>query len=289
MRPLFGSVFLQTSLAGRLSTRVRAQSCWLEDENDRYRDAFCDQPPGPPQVRLHGRCRRMVPLHGARAMQAAAAPAKGAKLVLLGTKLVLLGTKGGPRLGGNRANPANALIVHGDAYVIDTGMAVTAQIVKAGIAFKSIRSVFISHMHSDHQLEFGNLLYNMWAAGALRSRVSAYGPAGLEAMAADYWRLNRLDIATRMEDEGRPEPSKLLIPHDIARAGGAVMQDGRVKVIALNTPHPPLGTFAYRFETAYRSVVYSVILPSIPSLATSPTVPTCWCTRRSSSPASTPW
>jgi ribonuclease BN (tRNA processing enzyme) len=192
----------------------------------------------------------LVPLQGARAMQAAAAPTKGAKLVLLGTK-------GGPRVGGNRANPANALIVDGNAYVIDTGMGVTAQIVKAGIAFESIRSIFISHMHSDHQLEFGNLLYNMWAAGALRSLVSAYGPAGLEAMAADYWRLNRLDVATRMEDEGRPDPSKLLVAHDIARAGGAVMQDGRVKVTALNTPHPPLENFAYRFETAYGSVVYS--------------------------------
>jgi ribonuclease BN (tRNA processing enzyme) len=202
----------------------------------------------------------LLPLQGVRAMQAAAAPTKGAKLVLLGTK-------GGPRVGGNRSNPANALIVDGNAYVIDTGMGVTAQIVKAGIGLESIRSIFISHMHSDHQLEFGNLVYNMWAAGALRTPVSAYGPAGLEAMAADYWRLNRLDVATRMEDEGRPDPSKLLVAHDIARPGGAVMQDERVKVTALNTPHPPLENFAYRFDTAYGSVVYSGDTAYNPKLA----------------------
>jgi ribonuclease BN (tRNA processing enzyme) len=202
----------------------------------------------------------LSPLPGMRAVQAAAAPKKGAKLVLLGTK-------GGPRVGGSRSNPANALIIDGNAYVIDTGMGVTAQIVKAGIGLESIRSIFISHMHSDHQLEFGNLVYNMWAAGALRTPVSAYGPAGLEAMAADYWRLNRLDVATRMEDEGRPDPSKLLVAHDIARAGGAVMQDERVKVTALNTPHPPLENFAYRFDTAYGSVVYSGDTAYNPKLA----------------------
>jgi ribonuclease BN (tRNA processing enzyme) len=202
----------------------------------------------------------LLPLPGMRAMQAAAAPTKGAKLVLLGTK-------GGPRVGGSRSNPANALIIDGNAYVIDTGMGVTAQIVKAGIGLESIRSIFISHMHSDHQLEFGNLVYNMWAAGALRTPVSAYGPAGLEAMAADYWRLNRLDVATRMEDEGRPDPSKLLVAHDIARAGGVVMQDERVKVTALNTPHPPLENFAYRFDTAYGSVVYSGDTAYNPKLA----------------------
>jgi ribonuclease BN (tRNA processing enzyme) len=202
----------------------------------------------------------LSPLPGMRAVQAAAAPKKGAKLVLLGTK-------GGPRVGGSRSNPANALIIDGNAYVIDTGIGVTAQIVKAGIGLESIRSIFISHMHSDHQLEFGNLVYNMWAAGALRTPVSAYGPAGLEAMAADYWRLNRLDVATRMEDEGRPDPSKLLVAHDIARAGGAVMQDERVKVTALNTPHPPLENFAYRFDTAYGSVVYSGDTAYNPKLA----------------------
>jgi len=184
-----------------------------------------------------------------------------------GARLVLLGTKGGPRVGGKRSNPANALIVDGSTYVIDTGMGVTAQIVKAGIDLASIRSIFISHMHSDHQLEFGNLVYNIWAAGALRQPITAYGPAGLEQMAADFWRLNRLDVATRMADEGRADPATLLQAHDFTARSGAVMQDDKVKVSAFTTPHPPLQNLAFRFETPYGSVVYSGDTAYNPALA----------------------
>jgi ribonuclease BN (tRNA processing enzyme) len=196
-----------------------------------------------------------------------AQPASTAKASAKGAKLVLLGTKGGPRVGGTRSNPANALVVDGKVYVIDTGMGVTAQIVKAGLGLADIRAIFISHMHSDHQLEFGNLVFNMWAAGALRSPVDAYGPVGIEAMAADFWRLNHMDIATRMSDEGRVDPATLLRAHDFAPKQGPVMSDGGVKVSAFTTPHPPLDNLAYRFETPYGSVVYSGDTAYNPALA----------------------
>lgn len=184
-----------------------------------------------------------------------------------GAKLVLLGTKGGPRVGGTRSNPANALVVDGKVYVIDTGMGVTAQIVKAGLNLGDIRAIFISHMHSDHELEFGNLVYNIWAAGALRTPVDAYGPVGIEAMAADFWRLNRMDIATRMVDEGKVDPATLLRAHDFAAKQGTVMAEGGVKVSAFTTPHPPIENLAYRFETPYGSVVYSGDTAYNPALA----------------------
>ncbi|WP_068085532.1 MBL fold metallo-hydrolase [Novosphingobium rosa] len=189
-----------------------------------------------------------------------ASPGKGAKLVLLGTK-------GGPRVGGKRANPANALVVDGNAYIIDAGLGVTAQCVKAGLNLADIRAIFISHMHSDHELEFGNLVYNIWAAGALHRPIDAYGPAGLEAMAADFWRLNHMDIATRMVDEGRVDPASLLRTHDfIARQGHVMTQDG-VSVTAFTTPHPPIEDLAYRFETPHGSIVITGDTAYNPALA----------------------
>lgn len=196
----------------------------------------------------------------AQATAPKAMPAKGARLVLLGTK-------GGPRVGGTRSNPANALIVDGNAYIIDTGMGVTAQYVKAGLNLADIRAIFISHMHSDHELEFGNLVYNMWAAGALRRPVEAYGPVGIEAMAADFWRLNHMDIATRMADEGRADPATLLRAHDLKSGRGQVMSADGVTVTAFTTPHPPLDNLAYRFATPYGSVVYSGDTAYNPALA----------------------
>ncbi|CDO35210.1 MBL fold metallo-hydrolase [Novosphingobium sp. KN65.2] len=184
-----------------------------------------------------------------------------------GAKLVLLGTKGGPRVGGKRSNPANALVVDNNVYVIDTGMGVTSQFVKAGLNLSDIRAIFISHMHSDHELEFGNLVYNMWAAGVLRRPVDAYGPAGMEALAADYWHLNREDIRIRMADEGKAHPDTLLRAHDFRQSQGTVMSADGVTVTAFTTPHPPMENLAYRFETPYGSVVYSGDTAYNPALA----------------------
>ncbi|MBT0669246.1 MBL fold metallo-hydrolase [Novosphingobium profundi] len=184
-----------------------------------------------------------------------------------GARLILLGTKGGPRVGGARSNPANALVVDGNLYIIDCGMGVTAQAVKAGLDLSKLRDIFISHMHSDHELEFGNLVYNTWAAGQLRQPVNAYGPKGLADMARDYWASNSADIHTRIADEGRVDPATLLKVHEFDAATGPVMDDGVVKVTAFTTPHPPLKDLAYRFETAYGTIVISGDTAFNPALA----------------------
>ncbi len=184
-----------------------------------------------------------------------------------GARLVLLGTKGGPRVGGKRSNPANAIVVDGNVYIIDCGMGVTAQAVKAGLDLAKIRDIFISHMHSDHELEFGNLVYNTWVAGDLRTPINAYGPKGLAAMASDYWASNASDIQTRISDEGRTDPATLLQVHEFDRKQGLVMDDGVVKVTAFTTPHPPIMDLAYRFETPYGSIVISGDTDYNPALA----------------------
>lgn len=184
-----------------------------------------------------------------------------------GAKLVLLGTKGGPRVGGSRSNPANALVVDDAIYVIDMGMGVTEQFVKAGLDYKQIRGLFISHLHSDHELEFGNLVYNDWVTNSLTKPLNAYGPVGIEEMIKNYWALNKDDINTRIADEGRVDPRDLLIGHDMPFTKHVVMQDDHVRVSALPTPHKPLQNFAYRFDTPYGSVVYSGDTSFYPPLA----------------------
>ncbi|MFH7588181.1 MBL fold metallo-hydrolase, partial [Oceanimonas smirnovii] len=81
------------------------------------------------------------------------------------TRIVFLGTKGGPRVGIGAANPANLLVVNDTPFVIDCGMGVSRQLVTAGVPIPSVKYIFISHHHSDHNLEYGNLFYNAWAAG----------------------------------------------------------------------------------------------------------------------------
>jgi ribonuclease BN (tRNA processing enzyme) len=182
------------------------------------------------------------------------------------TKIVFLGTKGGPRVGIGAANPANLVMVNDTPFVIDCGMGVSRQLVAAGVPNPSVKYIFISHHHSDHNLEYGNLFYNAWAAG-LSTPVHSFGPKGIEAMTRTYWELNKFDVETRIEDEGRPDPRALLIAKDITE-DGVVLQTADVKVTAFRTPHPPIvDNFAYKFETPDGTIVFSSDTAYNPKLA----------------------
>jgi ribonuclease BN (tRNA processing enzyme) len=116
--------------------------------------------------------------------------------------------------------------------------------------------VFITHHHSDHNADYGNLLLLAWASD-LTHRVDTYGPPPLERMTRQFLELNDYDIQTRIADEGRPPLAPLIHAHEIS-APGLVMQDENVKVTATLVQHPPVvPAFAYRFDTADRSIVIS--------------------------------
>ena len=83
--------------------------------------------------------------------QQAQAALKDAK----GTKLVLLGTAGAPVPGRSRQMTSHVMLSNGSAYVLDCGMGVTDQYARTGIAFSTLKSIFITHHHADHNIEYG--------------------------------------------------------------------------------------------------------------------------------------
>jgi ribonuclease BN (tRNA processing enzyme) len=182
------------------------------------------------------------------------------------TRIVFLGTKGGPRVGVGPSNPANLLMVNGTPFVIDCGMGVSHQLVSAGVPLDSVKYIFISHHHSDHNLEYGNLVYNAWATG-LAMPIHSFGPKGLQAMTKAYWELNKFDVETRIADEGRPDPRPLLVAKDI-EADGEVLKTDDFTITAFRTPHPPItDNFAYKFTTPDGVIVFSSDTEYNPKLA----------------------
>ena len=193
-------------------------------------------------------------------MAAAQTPAKPR------TRIVFLGTKGGPRVETGRSNPANLIEISGTRIVLDCGMGVSHQLAEAHVPLTSIEYVLISHHHSDHNLEYGNLVYNAWAAG-LSTPIRSFGPKGIEAMTKTYWELNKFDVETRIADEGRPDPRNLLIAKDI-EADGEMLKTGEFTVTAFRTPHPPItDNFAYKFTTSDGVIVFSSDTEYNPKLA----------------------
>src|SRR5688572_27950532 len=183
------------------------------------------------------------------------------------TRVILLGTKGGPRVGeSGRSNPSTLILINDIPYVVDCGYGTSRQLMAAGLALNRLRYIFITHHHSDHNLEFGPLVYNAWITG-LPIRVDAYGPMGLGKMTQDFFNYMKFDIETRIVDEGRPDPRQLLTLHDLIGAG-VVMQNDDVKISACLVRHPPIKqAFAYRFDAKDRSVVISGDTAYAPELA----------------------
>jgi ribonuclease BN (tRNA processing enzyme) len=148
------------------------------------------------------------------------------------------------------------IVSNGAAYVIDCGDGVARQLAFAGVPLPSLRHVFITHHHSDHTADYGNLVWLAWTAG-LNTPVDTWGPPPLERMTKLFFEMNKHEIDTRISNEGRVPLSPLVRAHEIG-AGGAVMADKNVKVSAtLVDHHPVVPSFAYRFDAADRAIVIS--------------------------------
>lgn len=180
-----------------------------------------------------------------------ASQCQGAKM-----RLILLGTGGGPRPRKASSAPAQVIVVDDSAYVIDCGDGVARQMVLAGVPLANLRHIFITHHHSDHNADYGNLILLAWTAG-LRTRVDAWGPSPLKRMTRMFFEMNAADISARIADEGRAPVVPLVHAHELKK-GGLVMQDANVRVTATQVHHPPLTTaLAFRFDGADRSIVIS--------------------------------
>jgi ribonuclease BN (tRNA processing enzyme) len=175
------------------------------------------------------------------------------------TRLILLGTGGGPRPR-KASSGSSQVIVRGDrAYVIDCGDGVARQLVFADVPLTSLRHIFLTHNHSDHIADYGNLIWLAWTAG-LRTRVDTWGPPPLARTTELFLQMNAEDIALRTADEGRVPLAPLIQPHEIrdVAPGNIVARDEDMTVRVAPVIHPPLPiAFAYRFDAPDRSIVIS--------------------------------
>lgn len=171
------------------------------------------------------------------------------------TRVVLLGTGAGPTPKAGRQPTAAVLLHGGAAYVIDCGNGVGPQLVRAGVALKTLRAIFITHLHLDHVADFGTLVTQAWSQ--LRVPIKLTGPPPLARMSELYRELFSVDLNSRVAEEGRTPLGDLMDVREITGPGDCYADDN-VKVTCLPVPHGGINyAFAYRFDCADRSVVFS--------------------------------
>jgi ribonuclease BN (tRNA processing enzyme) len=170
--------------------------------------------------------------------------------------VTLLGTKGGPSLRKGSPSPSSSVLqINSQTILIDCGIGATRALVEADISLSDLDAIIITHLHSDHLLDLGPLIYTAWTSGPPR-RLPLYGPPGLR----DYWqnflKAMNFDHSTRTIDDKRKPLDELIDVHEYGE--GTVASFAGIEVSALRVDHPPVtDCFALRFKTVSQTVVFS--------------------------------
>lgn len=182
------------------------------------------------------------------------------------TKLVVLGT-GMPLPNPYRSGPGYAVVVNGQPYLVDAGEGIWRSVARAALvngdefvealAPNKLKYLFITHLHADHTVGIPSLLLNPFKLNIPTSK-QIYGPVGIADMVSHIREAWAIDIAAELSDGYDPEGARA-VGHEIdVDTSAVVFADANVTVRAYRTIHGPLeNTFAYRFETESRTMVFT--------------------------------
>lgn len=176
------------------------------------------------------------------------------------SRVVMLGT-GTPNPTPERMGPCAAVIVEGQAYLVDFGVGLVRQaaaMVERGIealAAAKLTRGFLTHLHSDHTLGLPDLILTPWVLKRSEP-LKLFGPAGTEAMVDHLLKAYAVDIQSRQG--GLEQANQVGIQVEVAEIDeGVVYQDKRVTVEAFRVNHPPFEAYGYKFTCPDKVIVFS--------------------------------
>lgn len=179
------------------------------------------------------------------------------------SQFVVLGTASGPNSEAARAQPANAVIVAGQPYLVDAGDGAVAQLAKAGLRLGGVRGVFLSHLHFDHT---GGMLAVLGLRMQLevRGRLRIFGPPGTKTLVDGLLAASAPAMRAGYGIPGQPWSTDVEV---VELHGGETIAVDAFKVTAAVNSHfsrpegdnsTPEGlSLSYRFDLADRSIVYT--------------------------------
>ncbi len=190
-----------------------------------------------------------------------------------GLHVALCGS-GSPLPDQRRASACTAVIAGKNFYIVDTGPGSERKLELMRLNPGRVRGVLLTHFHSDHIGDLGELMLKRWSGGSNKSPLDVFGPTGVETVVQGFNQAYAPDKEYRILHHG-PEtvpPSGaggLARPFDFPQGKDETViidQDG-LKITAFKVDHTPVEpAVGYRFDYKGRSVVLSGDTISVPSL-----------------------
>jgi ribonuclease Z len=200
-----------------------------------------------------------------RAAQKRASTINSAPLTNDALRVAICGSSA-PLPSASRAKACVAVFAGGKFYVVDVGPESVENLVLWGIPLSSIGGVMLTHFHSDHIGDLGELNLQTWAGGR-SAPLAVYGGPGVERVVGGFNEAYRLDQGYRTAHHGErvmPPSTWSMVPHAIELVGAEtpvknrsalVLEDGGLRVTAFEVDHTPIApAYAYRFDYKGRSV-----------------------------------
>jgi ribonuclease Z len=168
-------------------------------------------------------------------------------------ELVLLGT-GNPIPDRDRAGAATLVRAGGKTLLFDAGRGVCLRLAAAGVLPVMLDAVLLTHLHSDHVCDLNDVVTTQWIMSTEPRPLRLHGPRGTRQVADGIEAMLALDVGYRLahHDDLTWKP-QLEVEES---AGGVVVDDGGVRVVAVPTDHRPVDvTLGYRIECGGSAVV----------------------------------
>jgi ribonuclease Z len=168
-------------------------------------------------------------------------------------EIVLLGT-GSPLPDPNRAGPATLVRAGGTNLLVDCGRGVLLRAGAAGTPAAQLEAVLLTHLHSDHFTDLGDVITTSWITNLEPRALPVYGPARTREVVDGLLASLGPDVEYRLahHDDLTASPDIRVIE----LGGDESIELGEARVVVAPTEHRPASpSLAYRVEHDGHAVV----------------------------------
>jgi len=180
------------------------------------------------------------------------------------TRVIMLGT-GTPIASAERAGSGFAVIYNGEAYLFDAGQGTVQRAIQAWKTMdapeldpRKIKYVFLSHLHSDHTIDYPELASSLWWERET-AQLNAYGPKGLQEITNSYYDMQAIDFNFRTTGIQPVIDENLfkVVVHEIPK-DGIIFNKNNVTVEAFSVDHGHIKpAYGYKITTPDKTIVFS--------------------------------